>query len=424
MARGAPVADASTMHVVLAPLRARTWRAVAYLLAELPLSIAAFCVVVAGGLVSLLFAITYIGLPVALATLLVFRALAEAERRLVALELGAPVPAAYRRPGRHGRIRTVLTDPQSWRDLGWLCAQSTLGFGLGCGALVLWATVLAGILTPAWWWALSDDATVGLFDVTSWPRAFAAAGIFLALSIPAAWLTRAAAAGLAWIAETLLRPSGSAVLAERVEHLTATRAGAVDVQASELARIERDLHDGAQARLVAVALELGRAEEKLDADDPEAARALLAEGREQARRALAELRDLVRGIHPSILADRGLGAAVIALAARTPVPVEVEDRVGERPSPAVENAAYFVVSEALVNATKHAGAQRCLVRLARSGGRLVVEVSDDGAGGAEVVPGGGLAGLRSRVEALDGMLAVQSAAGGGTIVRAELPCGS
>jgi signal transduction histidine kinase len=208
-------------------------------------------------------------------------------------------------------------------------------------------------------------------------------------------------------------------LKRRVEVLTTTRAGAVEAQEAELRRIERDLHDGAQARLVALGMNLGMAEQKL-VSDPERVRQLLAEAREGAREALEELRDLARGIHPPILADRGLGAAVSALAARSPVRVNVAVE-GERPPPAVESAAYFVASEALANAGKHAHANHVDVRITRSQGQLVVEVTDDGRGGADP-SGGGLVGLRRRVEALDGRLLVMSPEGGPTTVRAEMPC--
>ena len=209
-------------------------------------------------------------------------------------------------------------------------------------------------------------------------------------------------------------------LAERVDVLTRTRQGALDVQAAELRRIERDLHDGAQARLVALTMQLGRAEERV-ADQPEVA-ALLRRAREDAGLAIAELRDLARGIAPPILADRGLAAAIDALAQRSAIPVTVDAQPGRRPPPVVETAAYFVVAEALTNVAKHAPGAAARVDVQRDGDRLVVEVADDGPGGADPA-GSGLRGLRHRVEALDGTLSVTSAAGEGTTVRAELPCG-
>jgi signal transduction histidine kinase len=206
----------------------------------------------------------------------------------------------------------------------------------------------------------------------------------------------------------------------RIRRLEETRAGAVDVQESELRRIERDLHDGAQARLVSLGMSLGRAEQALD-KDPEAVRELLAEARQGAGEALAELRDLARGIRPPILTDRGLEPAISALTARSPVPVTLSVDVPERPPATVESAAYFTVAEALANAIKHAHAGRVDIRIQSANGRLVAEVADDGAGGADPL-GRGLTGLRQRAEALDGTLKVTSPDGGPTTVRAELPC--
>jgi signal transduction histidine kinase len=210
-------------------------------------------------------------------------------------------------------------------------------------------------------------------------------------------------------------------LVERVDELTRTRRGALDVQATELRRIERDLHDGAQARLVALSMQLGRAEEKL-ADRPELAE-LLRAARAEAGSAIAELRDLARGIAPPVLADRGLVAAIESLGQRSAIPVAVDAVVDERPPPVVETAAYFVVAEALTNAAKHGGGAPARVWARVNGDTLVIEVSDTGAGGADP-DGSGLTGLRHRVEALDGRLRVTSPPGGGTVVRAELPCGS
>jgi signal transduction histidine kinase len=214
-----------------------------------------------------------------------------------------------------------------------------------------------------------------------------------------------------------------AAMTRRIDVLTTTRAGVVEAAESELRRIERDLHDGAQARLVALGMSLGLAEQKLG-DDPEAARALLTEARVGAVEALRELRDLARGIHPPILVDRGLEAALAALVTRVPLPVDVAVDLPERPPEAVESAAYFVAAEALANAAKHSGASRVQVRVAaRAGETLTVTVADDGRGGADS-DGAGLSGLRSRVEALDGALRVDSPAGGPTTVEAVLPCGS
>ena len=209
---------------------------------------------------------------------------------------------------------------------------------------------------------------------------------------------------------------------ERIAVLEETRAGAVDQQESELARIERDLHDGAQARLVALGMSLGMAEQKLESD-PAAAQELLAEARRGTREALEELRSLARGIHPPVLADRGLAAAIGALADRTPLQVNVAVDVPRRPPRAVETAAYFVAAEALANAGKHGAATRIDVDVREEAGELVVEIVDDGVGGADPA-GGGLRGLARRVEALDGRLEVISPPSGPTTIRAVIPCGS
>jgi signal transduction histidine kinase len=224
------------------------------------------------------------------------------------------------------------------------------------------------------------------------------------------------------VAAALMSSPREAELTERIGTLEASRAGAVDEQETELRRIERDLHDGAQARLVALGMSLGMAEHTL-AQDPQRAGELLAEARVGAEQALRELRDLARGIHPPVLSDRGLGPAIGALASSTPLPVAVSVELSDRLSPAVESAAYFVVAEALANAGKHARATSVQIRVRCAHDVLELEVTDDGRGGADP-DGGGLSGLRRRVEALDGTLTVSSPPGGPTTIRAELPCGS
>ncbi len=226
----------------------------------------------------------------------------------------------------------------------------------------------------------------------------------------------AALAAAAWLGSP-----ARAAMAERIETLETSRAGAVDAQDSELRRIERDLHDGAQARLVALGMSLGMAEQKL-ANDPERAGELLAEARVGAEQALRELRDLARGIHPPVLADRGLGAALASLGNATPIRVDLAVHVSGRLAPTIESAAYFVAAEALANAAKHARATRVEIRIDQVGDALELEIEDDGDGGADP-SGSGLSGLRRRVEALDGELRVTSPRGGPTLVRAELPCG-
>jgi signal transduction histidine kinase len=224
------------------------------------------------------------------------------------------------------------------------------------------------------------------------------------------------------VVEGLLCTNEQTELRKRVETLEGSRSAMLAVEASELSRIERDLHDGAQQRLVMLAIDLSLASDRVDTD-PAGARSLLLDAREQAREALAELRDLVRGTAPAILVDRGLVAALGPVAGQCPVPTIIESTLpaGERQPHAVERAAYFVVAEALANVAKHAGATRCEIRCRLEGNRLVIEVWDDGKGGAVAAPGGGLAGLRDRVEALDGRLRIDSPAGGPTLLHAEIP---
>ncbi len=275
----------------------------------------------------------------------------------------------------------------------WRAHRLDLGFAIHVGVWVALLLFLTGV------WAVGSR---GYF----WP----------------VWPLLAALLALGAHAAALLMWSPQRELSERISVLETSRAGAVDVQEAELRRIERDLHDGAQARLVALGMSLGMAEQKLAAADPQAARELLAEARTGAGEALRELRDLARGIHPPVLADRGLDAAVRALAASSPIAVTVSVMMPERPKAPVESAAYFVVAEALANAGKHAQANRVDVRIVRDREELTVEVHDDGVGGANP-SGGGLSGLRRRVEALDGTLTVLSPPGGPTTIRASMPCG-
>jgi signal transduction histidine kinase len=249
-------------------------------------------------------------------------------------------------------------------------------------------------------WLLTDSA----YFWPIWPLL----GLGVALAVHALW-------------DRLFPSAREQELVERVDVLTRTRRGALDVQAAELRRIERDLHDGAQARLVSLSMQLGRAEEGLS-DHLDAAQ-LVRQARGEASAAIAELRDLARGIAPPVLADRGLGAAVEALGRRGAIPVAVEVSMDRRPPPVLETAAYFVVAEALTNVAKHAPEAEASVTIVLDRDELAVEVADNGPGGANP-DSGGLSGLRNRVEALDGTLRVVSSEGSGTTIRAELPCES
>jgi signal transduction histidine kinase len=399
-----------------------------YLLTGLPMGILTFTLAVTGWSTGLGLLITLLGFPVLLVTALALRGLAHVERARARLVLDEPLVARYEeppKPGFVGRIRSVFHDVQNWRDLAWALLLLPIGIAGFTIATTAIASVLGLVFAPAWTWALWDSADpvqLGLFHVHNLGTAFAATGIGIVVAPLGLALVRGSAAASGVLARALLAPR-TEELEERVEVLQATRAGAVDAAASELDRIERDLHDGAQARLVAIAMDIGLAQQKLD-DDPEQARRLMGEARDGATAALSELRDLARGIRPALLSERGLGEAVSAFAARSPVPASVTADLGEGRLPeAVESAAYFVVAEALANVAKHAGAKRATVSLVRRGDTLEVLVIDDGHGGANA-DGNGLRGLRARVEALDGTLGVASPAGGPTMLRAELPCAS
>jgi signal transduction histidine kinase len=415
----------------LTAVLARGGRDLLYLPAILATSIVAFCVWVTCLSLTVSLLIFVVGVFVWLGSAYVFRWTTWLDRRLAGWARGEPIGAVYRRPPDHSIlewIRCVTTDPQTWKDLGWLVLHSIVGFVLAVVALTVTALVVGYVLMPAWWWAIPDPTTqygtleMGLFTVESTGQALIVSALGLVLAPLAWWVNRGAVAGHAALAAWALAPSEKQRLQARVADLSASREGAVEQAQEQLERIERDLHDGAQARLVGLAMELGMAEEELE-KDPTAAVETVRRARDETLAALGELRDLSRGIRPALLSERGLGAAVEALVARAAMPVSLTlsgevDSVPEK----VQMAAYFVVAEGITNAAKHSGAERLRVRLERTDAALTVAVEDDGSGGARA-GGSGLEGLRKRVEALDGRLEVISPAGGPTVVRAELPCG-
>ena len=353
-------------------------------------------------LITVIGSLALIGIWLLPETVLLIRRMAGAKRTQASGWTGREIPEAYlpiTGPLRD-RLRAVVRDPGTYADLRWMVVHYAYGC-LGLLALPLWP---AGLLADGVWCGLLRRAPVVLPLIT--------------------WLADLDAA---WSA-ALLKPSPKARLTERVEQLTQTRAGAIAAHSAELRRIERDLHDGTQARLVSLSMRIGLAKRAYD-HDPDGARRLLDEAQQQAEEALAELRHVVRGIHPPILSDRGLAGAVRALAASSglDVTVRVDDLDGGPRAPAaVEAAAYFVVAESLTNAAKHSGSDQAEVRLARTGAGLLVVVRDDGRGGAGAAgagtSGSGLPGMRRRVAALDGTFTVTSPAGGPTVIEAELPC--
>jgi signal transduction histidine kinase len=399
---------------------AATWRGNTYLLVSFPVGIASFVFLVTGISVGVGLAIVWVGLPILAATLVGSRWMARFERRRAAITLGEPIPSTYLTPHRRGLLgwlHTAIGDSATWKDILWLLillpGLGLAGFTL---AVSLWGAALGLVLLPAWYWAVGDTGVdLGAVNVNTLDEAWIGIPVGLVLLTFTVPLTRLAGIGLARLGRVLLAPSER----RRVVELERTRAGAVDSQAAELQRIERDLHDGAQARLVALAMDLGMAQEKLDSD-PAGARALVAEAHSEAKRALVELRDLSRGIYPAILTDRGIGPALSSIAAGNPVEVRLDVELDGRLPAAVEAAAYFVAVEALTNVAKHSGAERCRVHVVHHGDRLRLDITDDGAGGADPA-GAGLTGLRQRVEALDGTLVVEPAHPG-TTIRAELPC--
>jgi signal transduction histidine kinase len=370
----------------------------------------------------------WVGIPLSLLVAAGLRKYADVHRRYAARVAGVEIERPYREPPAGGwlvaRLRTVLTDPATWRDLAWTLVNASAGLAL--------CLIPAGLFLSTIWYAILPflhlvipDHTIGdnlgIVEIDTFGTSF----LEWPLGVLAFWLfwryTRALVRVRARLNRWLLAPVPSASLARRVEELTESRAETVDTQAAELRRIERDLHDGAQARLVALGMSLGMAEEMV-LRDPEGARELLAEARASSGAALSELRDLVRGIHPPVLADRGLDGAVRALALAGRMPVEVSIDLPGRPPEPVESAVYFAVAETLTNAAKHSGASSTWIRIDHTAGRLGVMIGDDGRGGAVIAPGGGLHGIERRLAAFDGTVTVASPAGGPTIVTMELPC--
>ncbi|THA32607.1 sensor histidine kinase [Streptomyces sp. A1277] len=360
-----------------------TWKEVAHLLANLPMAIVGFVYTVLMISIGVGLAVTVVGLPLLAAGLQGARLIGRAERgrarKLLGVRVEEPSPVARgrREEGFFAWLWSSLMDPVAWR-----------------AALYSFMRLPWGILT----------FVVTLLCLVLWP----------ALPYTSRFLANADRA----MVRGLLSPSDD--LERRIAELESDRGVVVDTAAADLRRIERDLHDGAQARLVALAMGLGLAKEKL-ADDPEAAARMVDEAHGEVKVALQELRDLARGIHPAVLTDRGLDAALSAIASRCTVPVTVRVDLTSRPAQAIEGIAYFTVSELLQNVSKHSGARTASVDVWRSGDRLLLQVGDDGRGGASMNGGTGMAGLAERLDAVDGAFVLDSPAGGPTTVTAELP---
>lgn len=403
-----------------------TLRASGYLVSGLVAGPVAFLWTLAVSVTVAVLSLTPLGGPAFLGAAWGTRRLAQAERRRAGWVLGRPIVAPYL-PAAGGSVRRrvaqVAGQPATWRDLVWLVLLLPIGVTAGVAGLVVTVVEIAAILAPAWAWTVPNPRAPFPADplMTTTTGRFALVIAGLVLLPVAAWLLRTLSLGQSAAARALLAPGAHVHLVEEAERLTQTRARVVDAQAAELRRIERDLHDGAQARIVAAGMTLALAERKLHTGASAAPDLELA--RRQLDEALAELRRLVRGIHPPILTDRGLHAAVSALAGDSPLNVELRADPAARYPAAVESAAYFVAAEGLANAGKHSGASTCLIELAASPSGVVVTLTDDGVGGADPT-GSGLDGLRRRVEALDGAFTLTSPPGGPTVLHVELPCGS
>jgi signal transduction histidine kinase len=310
----------------------------------------------------------------------------------------------------------------TWRQLGYhLAAGPALAFAAAV-AIGLWLAGLLYSLVYIYGRALPPDSLIrrgAAAHAIPVDVLLTLAGIAALFAAP--WLTAGVASLDAKVARALLGPSRAEELEHRVEHLTETRAGVVDAADAERRRLERDLHDGTQQRLVSLAMNLGMARAQAGTEDE--ARLAIAEAHEEAKAALAELRDLIRGLHPAVLEDRGLDAALSGVTARMPIPVRLTvDGLDRRPAPVIEAVAYFVVSEGLANIAKHAQASQAEVFVQRSGDRLHIIVTDDGVGGADPARGTGLAGLARRAESVDGTFEVVSPPGGPTMLTVDLPC--
>ena len=416
-----------------------------FLLSSFPLGLLWFVVLSVLLLTGLALTIVWIGLPILAFAVLACVLGTGVERWRLAALLGTSLPYPYRplpRGSVLARVRSRAADPALWGGLLYLLLLLPIGL---VEIVVVLLLALSAVLVsyPLWFWTLPDGVGVSwttLFVADTLPEALLVALVGLVLASAAAVFGARACQAHASLGRRLLGPRRREALDERVEVLTEGRSKAVEAAIAERRRIERDLHDGAQQRLVSLAMALGMARQKLERGpagganvDPETERAteLVGEAHEEAKRALAEIRDLIRGIHPAVLTDRGLDAAISALAGRSSVPTSVGVDLDERPPEAVEITAYFMIAESLANVAKHSGASEASVSVRREAGAvggerpeelLVVEVEDDGIGGADPA-GAGLKGLADRAVVLDGRLTVRSPAGGPTRVRAELPWG-
>ena len=404
----------------------RTYGRIGYLLLAGLLGVVHFTFLVTALSTGVGLAVTLVGIPILIGSVYAWGWLAGLERRIILALTGTAIQSPYRPLPEGGwwqRLQARLADPATWKDLAYLFLQ----FPFGLLSFIVTATVLSfgvsTLLMPLWYWAIPGDMdwpAFGLFAVDTLPEALLCVPIgalALLIGIPA---LNAVGRLYGAYAEVLLGSNVDPAITAEMSDLRDARSRIIEAADAERRRIERDLHDGAQQRLVALSLNLRMAEKRAAEGDPEAA-GLVRKAGEEAGLALKELRDLARGIHPAILNNRGLAAALDDLAGRAAVPVRVIDAPKQRLPDQVEAAAYFVVSECLANIGKHAQATEAAVAVTASDDRLEVVVSDDGVGGAELGNGSGIQGLEDRVGAIDGTLALHSPPGGGTRVTVSIP---
>ncbi|MFG3475236.1 sensor histidine kinase [Streptomyces sp. NPDC047980] len=413
-----------------APFEGRTWREFGYLLLSLPLSVVFFALALSLTAAGAGLVVTFLGIPVLAGALAVCRGFGAVERAraraLLRLDVADPAPVRPRSDSALGWVGAVLKSGVSWRHLLYALVHMPWAVFAFSVSLVFWSYGWGLLTYPLWQWVfpvhagidglqLYGDGTRNVYLDSPFELGVTSLiGLLFTLATP--WVVRGLATVDRLLVAGLLGPSR---LEGRVVELESDRGVVVDTAAADLRRIERDLHDGAQARLVALAMDLGLAKEKL-AEDPEAAARMVDEAHGEVKTALQELRDLARGIHPAVLTDRGLDAALSSVASRCTVPVRVEVDLPARPVPAIEGIAYVTVSELLQNVSKHSGARTASVDVWRAENRLMLQVTDDGRGEADAA-GSGLGGLAERLGSVDGLLVVDSPAGGPTVVTAELP---
>lgn len=383
-------------------------------------------------LIAIIFALCLVGTGFLLLprTLRVLRRYAEVHRRWVGRLLETEVRTPYRdlEPGRTGPRKPSLRDPAVRKDLLWVITHGVVGSALCIFALSICGNAFNWLSAPVWWKLASGERnSIILMNVDSWLKSFVAVFIGIGYAVVAMAAMRGLALVHARMSRRLLTARPRVALAQRVRELSVTRAEALDAHDAELRRIERDLHDGAQAGIVAVSLRLGMIKRALG-QRPEQVPEMVDAAQNLAEQALESLRHLVRGIYPPVLADRGLTDAVRALTALCGVPtrIDIDESAGAAPRApaAAEAAAYFVISEALTNITKHSGARSALVWLRIASDAISIRVEDDGKGGATEGTGSGILGLRRRVAAFDGTTDLFSPPGGPTVLKVEIPCGS